>query len=237
MVKNKIVFFTGAGVSAESGLATFRDSEDGLWNNYHIEDVCTPEAWERDKELVLEFYNFRRKQCQEVLPNLAHFKMAELEDYFEVTIITQNVDDLHERAGSKNMIHLHGELMKSRSTLDDSLIYVQEKDINLGDFCEKGHQLRPHIVWFGESLDEKKINTAIEKVKECDVCVIVGTSLLVSPANMIPFYLRKSAKLIVIDPKDVKIDFIESDDYYHLKTTATDGMVQVFESLIKNINK
>jgi NAD-dependent deacetylase len=236
MPKTKIVFFTGAGVSAESGLATFRDSEDGLWNNYHIEDVCTPEAWERNNELVLEFYNLRRNQCHEAKPNLAHYLMAELEDHFDVTLITQNVDNLHERAGSRNIIHLHGELMKSRSTSDESLIYDQLEDIRIGDYCEKGSQLRPNIVWFGESLDESKMNAAIERIKECQVCVIVGTSLTVSPANMIPFYLRKSAKLIVIDPNEVNLDFLEAEDYFHLKTTATEGMQQVVESLTKNIS-
>ena len=236
MKKNKILFFTGAGVSAESGLATFRDSKDGLWNNYQIEDVCTPEAWARDNKLVLDFYNFRRKECKNANPNLAHFKIAELTDFFDVVVVTQNVDNLHERAGTNKIIHLHGELMKSRSSIDDSLIYKQEEDINIGDFCEKGSQLRPHIVWFGESLDQTKMNQAIACVKECDVCVIVGTSLNVSPANMIPFYLPNDAQLIVIDPNEINNHFLEIANYTHLKKSATDGMQEVFNRLIKNFS-
>ena len=147
--KLKILFFTGAGVSAESGLQTFRDSHDGLWNNYKLEDVCTPEAWKKNPALVLDFYNQRRKQCIESIPNKAHQLIAELENDFMVTIVTQNVDDLHERAGSSTIIHLHGELMKSRSTRDDKLIYNIQDDIKIGDKCEKKQPTSPSycLVW------------------------------------------------------------------------------------------
>ena len=147
----KIVVLTGAGVSAESGIRTFRDSN-GLWEDHEVMDVASPEGWARDPELVLRFYNARRAQLKEVEPNAAHVAIKELESQFEVCVITQNVDDLHERAGSSNVLHLHGELTKARSTRDDSLIYDWTGDINLGDLCEDGHQLRPHIVWFGESV-------------------------------------------------------------------------------------
>jgi len=148
----KILVFTGAGVSKESGIETFRDSAESLWNNHRIEDVATAEAWRKDKELVLDFYNQRRKQLKEVEPNLAHDLIAKLEEKYQVTVVTQNVDNLHERAGSTNVIHLHGELTKVRSTLNPNLVYDWHDDCSLGDKCEKGSQLRPHIVWFSISL-------------------------------------------------------------------------------------
>lgn len=228
-MKKKIVFFTGAGVSAESGLATFRESKNGLWNNYRIEDVCTPEAWNKDKKLVLDFYNFRRKQCLEAKPNKAHILIAEFEKDFDVTVITQNVDNLHERAGSSKIIHLHGELMKVRSSVKPNLIYDWVKDVNIGDKCEDGFQLRPHIVWFGESLDNIKIEEAIDAIMKCDFCVILGTSLQVSPANGIPTYLKDNAELFVIDPNDVPINFHSNVNF--IKAKAEEGM-EVFK---KNI--
>lgn len=228
-MKKKIVFFTGAGVSAESGLATFRESKNGLWNNYRIEDVCTPEAWNKDKKLVLDFYNFRRKQCLEAKPNKAHILIAEFEKDFDVTVITQNVDNLHERAGSTKIVHLHGELMKVRSSVKPNLIYDCEKDVNIGDKCEDGFQLRPHIVWFGESLDNIKIEESIDAIMKCDFCVILGTSLKVSPANGIPTYLKDNAELFVIDPNDVPINFHSNVNF--IKAKAEEGM-EVFK---KNI--
>lgn len=178
--KKHIVVFTGAGVSAESGLKTFRDS-DGLWENYRIEEVATPEAWERNPKLVLEFYNMRRKQCMEAQPNKAHQLIAELEKYYNVSVITQNIDDLHERAGSTNVLHLHGEIMKVRSSVDDNLIYpIKKWNLELGEKCEKGSQLRPHIVWFGEPVP--MMEKAIEIVQTADVFIVVGSSLVVYPA-------------------------------------------------------
>jgi NAD-dependent deacetylase len=156
-MKKKILVFSGAGVDKESGVETFRDSQDGLWNNNKIEDVATPDGWRRNKEKVLDFYNMRRAQLKEVEPNLAHQIIADLENEFDVTVVTQNVTNLHERAGSTKIIHLHGELTKVRSTLDSTLIYDWTEDCNLGDKCEKGSQLRPHIVWFGENLNPKFI--------------------------------------------------------------------------------
>ena len=177
----KIVVLTGAGISAESGLKTFRDSN-GLWENHKIEDVATPQAWKADPELVLEFYNQRRLQASEALPNQAHFSLADLEEYFSVTIVTQNVDDLHERAGSSEVIHLHGELTKARSSKNPSLIYhINEKRIEIGDLCDDGYQLRPHIVWFGEEVP--LITEVIPYFQSADIIIVIGTSLSVYPAS------------------------------------------------------
>jgi NAD-dependent deacetylase len=195
----KIVILTGAGVSAESGISTFRDAG-GLWEKYKIEEVATPQAWNTNPELVLKFYNERRRQLKTVEPNPAHFALAELEEYFDVVVITQNVDNLHERAGSKNVLHLHGELTKARSTADSHLVYeIGYRDINFGDTCEKGSQLRPHIVWFGEPVP--LISTAIEISKTADIFIVVGTSMVVYPAaGLIEFVPHNSPKYI-IDPK------------------------------------
>ncbi len=229
--KLKIVFFTGAGVSAESGLQTFRDAKDGLWNNYAIEEVCTPEGWIKNPNLVLDFYNQRRNQCNEAFPNKAHQIIAELENKFAVTVVTQNVDNLHERAGSTNVIHLHGELMKSRSTADESLIYPIIKDIKIGDTCEKGSQLRPHIVWFGEQLEDSNINLAIKAVMECNLCVIIGSSLQVYPANQIPTYVHPNSKVVLIDPSELEVDLDEGHSIHFMKTTAVEGMQELWEVL------
>jgi len=194
----KIVVLTGAGVSAESGIKTFRDS-DGLWNTHRFEDLATPQAWEKDPELVLEFYNARRKQMLEVSPNEAHFALVRLEEKFDVEIVTQNVDDLHERAGSTKILHLHGELKKSRSTVDPNLIYeINGWELKWGDKCSKGSQLRPHIVWFGESVDE--LYNAIEIVKTADLMLVIGTSLVVYPAAGLIQYTRPGIPKYLIDP-------------------------------------
>ena len=229
--KLKILFFTGAGVSAESGLQTFRDSHDGLWNNYKLEDVCTPEAWKKNPALVLDFYNQRRKQCIESIPNKAHQLIAELENDFMVTIVTQNVDDLHERAGSSTIIHLHGELMKSRSTRDDKLIYNIQDDIKIGDKCEKNSQLRPHIVWFGEQLEDTNINQAVKAAMECNLCVIIGSSLQVYPANQIPSYVHPKSKVVVIDPLDLEVDLDEDHSIHFMKCSAVAGMEEIYRVL------
>lgn len=186
-------------MSAESGLATFRGSG-GLWENHRVEDVATPEAWHRDRELVLRFYNERRKQMWESLPNAGHQGLAELEETYDVTIITQNVDNLHERGGSSHVVHLHGELTKSRSTRDPELVYdIQGWELKLGDHCKLGSQLRPHIVWFGEAVPMMEI--AIELVSVADVVVIIGTSLQVYPAASLIDFAAPGARLFLIDPE------------------------------------
>ena len=233
MQKPKIIFLTGAGISAESGLLTFRDSKDGLWDNYKIEDVCTTEAWNNNPALVLDFYNQRRKQCQESQPNTAHVLIAKLEDKFDVVVITQNVDNLHERAGSSKVIHLHGELSKVRSTINPKLIYSREGDVVLGEYCERGSQLRPHIVFFGEGLEEEIVNQAIKETVTCSVFVVVGTSLQVSPANVLPYYVPFASQMVVIDPLADEMDIDDERSIYYLSEKATDGMQQLYEVLIK----
>lgn len=242
----KILVFTGAGVSKESGIETFRDSAESLWNNYRIEDVATPGAWRKDRELVLEFYNQRRKQLKDVEPNLAHELIAKLEDSYDVTIVTQNIDDLHERSGSTNVIHLHGELTKARGCMYthktspfDTIVDIGYNDIEIGDKCQKtGSQLRPHIVWFGEELSTDDVDAAVKAAEECDFCVIVGTSLQVSPANLIPFYTRPGVPVYYVDPGD--LGTIEYDipqfklaDFHHMKEVATKGMQEIFNKLNK----
>ena len=194
----KIAVLTGAGISAESGIKTFRDS-DGLWEGHDVMEVASPEGFSRNPAVVLDFYNQRRRQLLTVQPNAAHIALAELEKNHEVTIITQNVDDLHERAGSTNVIHLHGELLKARSTFDENLILDWKEDLNLGDFCENNHQLRPHIVWFGEMVP--MIEIAAEIVEQADVIIIVGTSMQVYPAAGLMQYAKEDAKIYFVDPK------------------------------------
>jgi len=195
-VKN-LVILTGAGISAESGIKTFRDS-DGLWENHRIEDVATFDAWRKNKELVLDFYNQRRRQLLECEPNDAHKLLVRLEEKYNVQIITQNVDDLHERAGSSNVLHLHGELFKVRSTLDEHLVYEWKKDLKTGDKCGRGSQLRPHIVWFGEQVP--MIETAAEITQTADIFVVIGTSMVVYPAAGLIHYLDNAVPKYVIDP-------------------------------------
>lgn len=196
--RKKIVVLTGAGISAESGISTFRDSN-GLWENHEIMDVASPLGWNRNPELVLEFYNQRRNQLKEVTPNPAHYALKDLEAQFEVNIITQNVDDLHERAGSSNVIHLHGELLKARSTYDHKLILDWENDLCLGDLCKHSQQLRPHIVWFGE--DVPMIETAVDLTAAADILLIIGTSLQVYPAAGLMRYAPQGIPTWYIDPK------------------------------------
>jgi len=197
-MKKKLVILTGAGMSQESGIRTFRDS-DGLWEEYKITDVATPEAWERNPELVMKFYNDRRKQLYESEPNAGHLGLVDLEQDFDVRIITQNIDDLHERAGSSNVLHLHGELKKARSSVDESLIYdIDGWELKFGDRCAKGSQLRPHIVWFGEAVPA--IEDAISIVEEADILVVIGTSLNVYPAAGLVSYAPKGTPIFLIDP-------------------------------------
>jgi NAD-dependent deacetylase len=196
MEKKKLVVLTGAGISAESGLKTFRDS-DGLWEGFNIEDVATPRAWRKDPVRVLEFYNYRRKNVADAQPNAAHTGLAGLEKKFDVTIITQNIDDLHERAGSTHIIHLHGEIFKMRSEKNEELIYAIRDEIKIGDKAEDGGQLRPHIVWFEEPVP--KIEEAIPFVRNADVFVVIGTSLVVYPAAGLVNYTPWNIPKFIID--------------------------------------
>ncbi len=196
--RRRLVVFTGAGISRESGISTFRDN-DGLWRNYRFEEVASPEAWERDPQLVLDFYNMRRKQLLEVEPNVAHKAIAELEDLFDVQVITQNVDDLHERAGSTKVLHLHGELRKVRSTADDRLVYTLPGwELKLGDRCEMGSQLRPNIVWFGEPVPA--MMEAVAPARRAELFMVVGTSLQVWPAAGLLGYVGSAVPKVYIDP-------------------------------------
>lgn len=195
----KLAVLTGAGISAESGLATFRDAG-GLWEGHRIEDVATPEAWQRDPARVLEFYNQRRRAARDVRPNAAHEILVALEKDYNVTVITQNVDDLHERAGSTHVIHLHGRLFESRSTLDPSLVYpISGWELKLGDRCERGSQLRPNIVWFGEMVP--MMDVAAEVVSGCDLLLVVGTSLIVYPAAGLVDIVPPEVPVFIIDPR------------------------------------
>jgi NAD-dependent deacetylase len=198
MSKKKLVVLTGAGVSAESGLKTFRD-EDGLWEGYDIHEVATATAWRKNPALVLEFYNLRRKGVKAAQPNAAHYGLAALEENFDVTVVTQNIDDLHERAGSTSVVHLHGEILKMRSEKNESLIYPIEEDINMGDTAEDGAQLRPSIVWFEEPVPV--MEQAIEIVKRAELFVIVGTSLVVYPAAGLVNYAPWPIPKFIIDKK------------------------------------
>jgi NAD-dependent deacetylase len=227
-MKKKLVVLSGAGISAESGLATFRDSG-GLWEGYRIEDVATPDAWRRDKELVLDFYNQRRKAALEAKPNEGHKALVRLEDKFEVTIITQNVDDLHEQAGSLNVLHLHGELFKSRSTADENLIYdIKGWELKLGHKCEKGSQLRPHIVWFGETVP--MMDKAIRKVEKADIFIVVGTSLQVYPAAGLIEYVPVDSPKYIVDPNIPSI--LNNQRIEFISEKASTGLVKLVTKII-----
>jgi NAD-dependent deacetylase len=226
----KIVVLTGAGISAESGLQTFRDA-DGLWHNHRIEDVATPEAWDRDPELVLEFYNQRRKQLLEVEPNAGHLALVKLESAFEVEIITQNVDDLHERAGSTRVLHLHGELKKVRSTADPSLVYnLQGWELRQGDCCEKGAQLRPHIVWFGEAVPN--IVPAITMAGNADIFLVIGTSLKVYPAAGLLQHVAARVPKYLVDP-NASPEYMVSN-LQIIREKAGIGLPKLVVELLKN---
>ncbi|MEF8810944.1 MAG: NAD-dependent deacylase [Bacteroidales bacterium] len=225
----KLVVLTGSGISAESGLKTFRDMG-GLWEQYEITEVASPEAWERDPELVLKFYNERRKQLLEVHPNEAHKILAELENYFDVETITQNIDDLHERAGSSKVLHLHGELRKARSTGDPNLVYdIEGAELKLGDTCEKGYQLRPHVVWFGEPVPA--IGEAAALAREADIMAIIGTSLLVYPAAGLVDFAVKDCPVYVVDPQADQQSGIKN--VHLIKEKATTGVSKLKDELLK----
>lgn len=225
----KIAVLTGAGISAESGLKTFRDSN-GLWEGHDVMEVATPEGFANNPRLVLEFYNQRRKQLLEVKPNAAHFALAELEAKHDVIIITQNVDDLHERGGSKKVIHLHGELLKVRSTFDEELILDWTTDLNIGDFCEHNHQLRPHIVWFGEAVP--MIDVAVDLIMAADVTIIVGTSMQVYPAAGLIQYAPENTPIYFVDPNP---SITSSGRITVFPERATTGVLKVISEINKNL--
>ena len=233
-MKKKLVVLTGAGVSAESGITTFRDSN-GLWENFPVEQVASIEGWYDNPMLVLDFYNARRAQLANVKPNAAHRAIAELENEYDVTVVTQNVDNLHERAGSTRIIHLHGELTKVRPEntynemdgfSEDSVFDIGTEYINIGDLAPNGAQLRPHIVWFGEAVP--KINLAIDAVEAADILLIVGTSLQVYPAAGLYAFAKSDTPIYIIDPKDVPV---HDGRITHIKAVATKGM-ETFRGLI-----
>ena len=227
----KLVVLSGAGVSAESGLKTFRDS-DGLWEEYDVMEVASPEAWNANPTLVLDFYNKRREQVLNAQPNSAHVDIAGLDKKYDVTVITQNIDDLHERSGSKNVLHLHGQITQSRSSVHEDLIYeLNGGQIKIGDLCESGAQLRPNIVWFGEAVPN--ISIAQEIVSQADILLIVGTSLNVYPAAGLIHCADFRVKKFLVDPKYVHLTDIENLEV--IKEKATVGVPQAIQSLINQI--
>lgn len=225
----KLVVITGAGMSAESGIPTFR-AVDGLWENHRVEEVASPEGWSRNQELVLEFYNQRRKQVLAASPNAGHEILAELESYFDVHIITQNIDNLHERAGSKKVLYLHGEITKSRSTLNSFLVYdIDGWELKIGDTCELGSQLRPHIVWFGEAVP--MIEEAANLTSQADILVVVGTSLQVYPAAGLIRYAPYSIPKYIIDPHIPDVDGLRG--FRSIEEGAGRGLQQLRNLLLK----
>lgn len=231
--RKKLVVLTGAGISAESGLRTFRDMN-GLWEEYNVEDVASPEGWHRNPEMVLRFYNERRQQLKMAEPNSGHTGLVDLEKYFDITIITQNVDNLHERAGSSNVVHLHGMLNEVRSSINEHLIYTVDGDVNLGDKCEMGSQLRPNIVWFGEAVPA--MEQAIDIAAEADIFAVVGTSLNVYPAASLYRYIPKSTLIYVIDPNDDVTVSALGNKVVYINEKASVGVAKLKEILVgKNL--
>ncbi len=230
-MKKRIIILTGAGISAESGISTFRDAG-GLWEGHDVMEVASPEGWRKNRELVLDFYNQRRRQLLEVEPNAAHRALVQLEERYNTFVITQNVDDLHERAGSENIIHLHGELLKSRSTVDESLVYHCKGDINLGDKCEQGSQLRPHIVWFGEMVP--MLERAAFLIAEADYVIIIGTSMQVYPAAGLVGYAPLGIPVYYVDPKpSLNHELERSQQLKVIAEKATLGVRTVVDELLE----
>lgn len=228
----KVLVLTGAGISAESGLQTFRGS-DGLWEGYKIEDVATPEAWRKDDKMVQKFYNQRRKAVLEATPNVAHIALAQLQQHYEVNIVTQNIDDLHERGGSKQVLHLHGEITKARSTANPQLVYdIEGWELKMGQTCELGSQLRPHIVWFGEAVP--MMDAAITMAEQADLFVVVGTSLLVYPAAGLVNYAPAHAKVVVIDPAASEMKLARKD-VVMIAMPATTGVPYFINEVLPNL--
>lgn len=227
-MRQKLVVLTGAGVSQESGIKTFRDS-DGLWENYPVEEVASIQGWRRNKEVMLKFYNQRRRQLATAEPNKAHKIIAELEEFYDVTVVTQNVDNLHERGGSTNIIHLHGELTKVRGVDDDETVFdIGYNEINLGDKSPSGAQLRPHIVWFGEAVPE--LERAAKVVSECDILLVVGTSLAVYPAAGLVNFITYGRPIYLIDPNPIRVNY---PHYTQIQDVATSGMERFREIVLK----
>jgi NAD-dependent deacetylase len=227
LMKKKLVVLTGAGISAESGLKTFRDT-DGLWEGYNVYDVATPEAWQKNPDLVQDFYNQRRKQVLAAQPNDAHRGLVELEKYYEVYIITQNIDDLHERAGSSNVIHLHGVITRSQSDLNPDLTYpINGWEIKMGDRCQLGSQLRAHVVWFGESVP--MIETASEICESADIFILVGSSLAVYPAAGLINFVPSQSPRYIIDPRIPEVR--NRKQVIRIEKTATEGVKELLQLL------
>jgi NAD-dependent deacetylase len=227
-MKKKLVIFSGAGVSAESGLKTFRDSG-GLWEEYDIMELATPEAWARNPKLVLDFYNMRRKQVMQAQPNQAHHRIAQLERHFDVEVVTQNIDDLHERAGSSKVLHLHGEVLQARSTFPPFKTYpIKGTELGWGQKCPNGYQLRPHVVWFGEEVPLMPVAEQI--IKSADIMVVVGTSLNVYPAAGLVHAVRKTVPIYLIDPNEVRVHGI--DNVRWIRKSAAEGMQELFDMLV-----
>jgi NAD-dependent deacetylase len=220
-----IVVLTGAGISAESGLGTFRDSE-GLWEKYKIDDVATEKAFLKNPALVLEFYNIRRKQLLNSFPNNAHFALNKLKEKYNLSILTQNIDDLHERSGNTDIIHLHGKLRESRSVIDNKIYSIKGSELNIGDYCEQGGQLRPNVVWFGEAVPN--MDLAIDIVIQASIFIIIGTSLNVFPAASLIDYATKAKRIIIIDPNSSNYNGIEI-----INEKATKAVPQLVNELLE----
>ncbi|MBC6998654.1 NAD-dependent deacylase [Cytophaga sp. FL35] len=229
-MKKKITVLTGAGVSAESGINTFRDSG-GLWEGHDVMEVASPEGFYANPALVLDFYNQRRRQLPQVQPNKAHLALVELESKYDVTIITQNVDDLHERAGSSHIVHLHGELLKARSTGNEKDVLPWSKDLNIGDLCSRGHQLRPHIVWFGEQVP--MLEKAVEITSESDILLIIGTSMQVYPAAGLVNYVNPSTPIYFIDPMPA-VSERDFNDLTIIPKKAAQGVQELVQKLLSS---
>lgn len=226
----KLVVLSGAGISAESGLKTFRDSN-GLWEGHDVMEVASPQGWYANPELVLEFYNQRRKQAQTAQPNSAHIALAELEEHFNVVIITQNVDNLHEKGGSSHVVHLHGQLFESRSTADENLVYQMDHwELSLGDLCEKGSQLRPNIVWFGEAVP--KMEDAMLEAQNADIFLVIGTSMQVYPAAGLIDFVPAHAPKYIIDPNRPPTSHYEN--LHFIEKSATSGMEELKQILLNS---
>jgi NAD-dependent deacetylase len=225
----RIVVFSGAGMSAESGLRTFRDNG-GLWEEHSIYEVATPEAWERDQDLVLKFYNERRKQLLTAKPNAGHQALVKLEEHYDVHIVTQNIDDLHERAGSSNVLHLHGELRKARSSGREDLVYeIEGWELKKGDCCDEGFQLRPHVVWFGEQVP--MIPKAADIVATADLLLVIGSSLSVYPAAGLVHAVRPGTPVILVDPGNPEVS--PGPNLYHIQKPAADGVSALVDQLLQ----
>ena len=227
-MKKKIVVLTGAGVSAESGINTYRDA-DGLWEGHDVMEVASPQGFAKNPELVLDFYNQRRRQLFTVDPNAAHASLVDLEKHFDVNIVTQNVDDLHERAGSSNVLHLHGELLKARSVANEENVLSWKTDLNLGDLCENGHQLRPHIVWFGEQVP--LLEKAVEITEKADILIIIGTSMQVYPAAGLINFIAPGTPIYFVDPKP-SVSKSEYGNLTIIQNTAAKGVPTLIADLI-----